>query len=221
VVQQAVQSPPPAGRPPAGPRLRRVRFGVALVILLELVALVVAIGLTGGFRTAPAKPLPRAEVGQAVSNGRFELRVLRAWAETKDPMQKPEYAEAGRFLVLELDLSLTVKESLRFSSDIQSCLRLRFANGYVIDGDQSKSREQRAGVMLPDRTRVSLHPGLPERVLAIYRLPASQPFPSELDVVIYRVEFREGFFDRTRIWRNALDDAEVATIRVPVSRGAG
>ena len=221
MVQQAVQSPPPAGRPPAGPTLRRLRLVVAAVVLLEVVALVVAVGLTGGFRTAPPKPLPRAEVGQPVSNGRFEIRVLRAWAETKDPMQKPEYADNGRFLVLELDMRLTVKESLRFSSDIQSCLRLRFADGYVIDGDLGKSREQRAGVLLPDRTQVSLHPGLPERVLAIYELPASQPFPPELDVVIYRVEFREGFFDQTRSWRNALDDAEVASIRLPVSRGAG
>jgi hypothetical protein len=221
LVQQTLQGPPPTGRPPAGSQLRRVRFTVALVLLLELVALVVAIGATGGFRTAPPKPLPRAEVGQPVSNGRFEFRVLRAVVATKNPRQNPQYAEAGRFLVLEMDLRLTVKESLQYGSDIQSCLRLRFDNGYVIDGDASKSLDQRAGTMLPDRGNVSLHPGMPERVLAIYELPASQPFPSELDVVIYRVEYREGFFDKSRSWRVAIDDPEIATIRMPVSRGAG
>lgn len=222
MAQVTTPNPPPAGRAPAAPRLRRLRFVVAVVILVELVALVVAIGLTGGFRTTPAKSLPRAEPGEPVSNGRFEFRVLRAWTETKDPMSNPEYAQAGQFLVLEMDLRLTVKESLQYGGDIQECLRLRFSNGYVMDGESSKSQDERKGVVLAgDRSPASLHPGLPERVLAVYELPASQPFPSQLDVVIYRQEYKPGFFSEQRGWRPALDDPELVSVHLPVARGAG
>ncbi|MBM7785184.1 hypothetical protein [Tenggerimyces flavus] len=222
MAQVTTPIPPPAGRAPAAPGLRRVRILVALVILLELVALVVAIGLTGGFRAAQAQSLPRAEPGEPVANGRFEFRVLRAWTETKDPTSNPSYAKEGSFLVLEMDLRLTVKESLQFGADIQESLRLRLSNGYVMDGDSSKSHDQRSGVVLAsDRSPVSLQPGLPERVLAVYELPASQPFPSQLDVVIYRQEYEPGFFSRQRTWRTALDDPELALVHLPVARGAG
>jgi hypothetical protein len=218
VVVQVTESTPPAARS----KLRRPRLMVAIAICLQLVVLVVVIGLAGGFRAAPAEPLPRAQIGEPVENGRFEIRVLRAWTEDKDPMANPDYADAGKFLVVELDMRLTVNESLRFGADVERCLRLRFSNGYVIDGDGSKSLEQRLGAVLArDRSPVSLHPGLPERVLAVYELPASQPFPSQLDVVIYRMEFREGFFDQSRIWRAPLDDYEAALIHLPVTRGAG
>lgn len=222
MAQVTTPIPPPAGRAPAAPGLRRVRILVALVILVELVALVVAIGLTGGFRTVPAKSLPRAEPGEAVSNGRFELRVLRVWTETKDPMSNPTYAKEGQFLVLEMDLRLTVKETLQYDGDILECLRLRLSNGYVMDGASSKSREERKGVLLAsDRSPVSLHPGLPERVLAVYELPASQPLPSQLDVVIYRQEYVPGFFSQQRSWRLALDDPGLALVHLSVARGAG
>lgn len=215
---QVSASPRP---PPADPRLRRFRSGVAVAIIVQLVLVIVGVGLAGGFRTAPPRPLPRAAVGEPVDNGRFEIKVLRAWTVGKDPFANPEYATAGRFLVLELELRLTVKESLQFDADIQGCLLLTLPNGFKIDGDKSNSLQIRTGAMLAsDGSDASLHPGLPQRVQAVYELPAKLPLPTHLDVVVYRMEFTPGFFDRTRIWRLAADHREVAEIRLPVTRSA-
>ncbi len=202
------------------PRVRRSpSLLVACLVAVELAVCVAAVGMTGGLRAAPAPLPPTVAVGTPVDAGRYDITVRRAFTADKDPTFAPEYAERGRFLVVEADLELSDDESTDSATDIQRGLAVRLPDGFTIDGGDPGSQRLRTGTVLAvDRSPAQLHPGLPRRVLVVYALPRRHAWPKRLDLTVYRYDVRPGFLDESEEWRIALGDPSVSRVRVPVAR---
>lgn len=206
----------------SGSRRRRLapKVFAILLIAVELVLGVAVLAVAGGFRAAPVAELERADVGETVDAERWNIAVHRAWWSTKDPSMSPEWATEGRFVAVDVEIDVTADESTRWPSEFQQGLRLEFPQGFVIDGDAPGTSKFRKGGFLPeDGSSAQVHPGLPERIRLLYELPAKQPRPERLDVVIYRWEYASGFLDESRRWWVPLEDPEVARVTVPVREG--
>ncbi|MEQ7128949.1 hypothetical protein ABN034_31030 [Actinopolymorpha sp. B11F2] len=207
----------PAGQPTAA-RRPRPHVLLGLVLVCEIALCGVAVAAADGLRAAPPAQPSRATVGEPVDTGRFTLTVRRAWAATEDPTGIPEYADPGRYLVVEADVALTAPETLQFGSDIDRAVRIRLPSGFTIDGDSPDSLKYRTGVVLAlDRSAAQLHTGLPRRVRIVYELPARQPWPDRIEVDVYHLEFAPGFIDETPRWRVATEDRLAGRLRLPVA----
>lgn len=218
--------PPPAprtlqpGRPAEAPDAARRRLSVLLVVigLFDLALIVGALAWSGGLRTAPAEKAPLVRLGEGLDTGRFVLTPRRAWTTSRDPLNDSEFADTGRFLTLEMDVRVTADESVDSPRDFQRGLILRLPGGVTIDGTSPRTSELRHGVVLAiDHSPAQVHPGLPRRVLAVYRLPSRQSWPHRVEVTGMRWEYAPGFLVRSRAWQVA--DTAVGRVVLPVRRG--
>ncbi|GAB3403761.1 hypothetical protein GCM10027569_11120 [Flindersiella endophytica] len=193
------------------------RLIVAGVIVLELALGLALVAAFGGFRPAPVQQPPLARAGDTIDTKRFDIKPLRVWRYDVDPTQNPKWADKGRFLAVELEATVTAKESERFNSELQQSMRLKYPDGFVVKGIDSKSVQYRSGVVYEkDRQFAQLHPGMPRRVLVVYALPKQQKWPSHVEVSFLTWEYSAGFLDPSFDWRPSIDDTVAARVDMTV-----
>lgn len=185
--------------------------------VVVLVVALTGVGLSGGLAAAPERKPPRKAVGTPIDTDRYDLTVHRAWHASKDPTTDPTYADRGRFVVLEVGVKATAKETVDASSELQRALRLRWPDGHLLAGDNAKTSDQRIGsVLAGDGTPAQVHPGLPRRVRAAYRLPAGTSAPKRLEVEVLRWKRAPGFVDQSESWRVVGGKGAVGRVNVDV-----
>jgi hypothetical protein len=209
-------SPPAqANAPQRSLRVRRVI--VAGVIVLELAVGLALIAAFGGFKAAPLPQPPLVKAGETIDTKRIDVKPLRVWRYDVNPTQDPEWADKGRYLAVELEATVTAKDSLKFNSELQQGMLLRFPDGFTIKGIDPKSVPLREGVVL-EKTRqyAQLHPEIPGRVFVVYQMPKGKPWPSHVEVSFLTWEYTEGFLDPTFSWKPSIDDTVAARVDMTV-----
>lgn len=197
--------------------LRARRLIVAGVIALELVLGLALIAAFGGFKPAE-KPQPRlVRAGETIDTKRFDIKPLRVWRYDVDPTQNPKWADKGRFLAVELEATVKAKESERFNTELQQGMHLRYPDGHLVKGIDSKTVPQRKGVVYEkDRQYAQLHPDMPRRVFVVYALPKQQKWPSHVEVSFLTWEYTAGFLDPSFDWRPSINDTVAARVDLTV-----
>jgi hypothetical protein len=185
---------------------------VALVVVLVLAGVVAALG---GLRESPARMRRQLAIGQSVDTAQWRVRPLRAWIGDRCPLS-PARAPAAAEPCLSVEVELT--DLTRASSnDIADALTIV---------DPPLPAGSRPELMLARDRGVlfQLHPRMPERVVASWKLPAGRR-PRAATLVIRGKRFKErdnliggeGWFDPKPVAEIRL---ALAVERAPSTEGA-
>lgn len=187
------------------------------MIVLELVLGLALVAAFGGFEPAPKQEPRLARAGDTIDTKRFDIKPLRVWRYEVDPTQNPKWADKGRFLAVELEATVKVKDSERYNSELQQGMRLKYPDGPVVKGIDPKSVKYRNGVVYEkDRQFAQLHPDMPRRVLVVYTLPKQEKWPTHVEVSFLTWEYSAGFLDPSFSWRPSIDDTVAARVDMTV-----
>ncbi len=186
---------------------------VALVVVLVLAGVVAALG---GLRESPARMRRQLAVGQSVDTAQWRVRPLRAWTGDRCPLVGPARAPAAPEPCLSLEVELT-NLTRASSNDIADALTI---------ADPPLPAGSRPELMLARDRGVlfQLHPRMPERVVARWKLRAGGR-PRAATLVIRGKRFKErdnliggeGWFDPKPVAETRL---ALAVETAPSAEGA-
>jgi hypothetical protein len=151
---------------------------VAVVALLVVAAVVAALG---GLRESPARRRRQLAPGQSVDTAQWRVRPLRAWIGDRCPLAPAGLpAPAEPCLSLEVELTNLTRAS---SNDVADALTL-------VDPRLPPSTRPQLMLARDRGVLFQLHPKMPERVVASWKLPAGS-HPRAATLVIRGKRFKE------------------------------
>jgi hypothetical protein len=156
----------------------------------------------GGLKEAVTET-PHRRMGDRTTGHRLAIKPYALRYATKDPAPAFGDAKPGRFLAMELEVT-NVSDRTATVGDLSLQLYLTVSpGGAAIDRIADKS----AGFVVRDgRTdRDQLQPGLTERVVIVYTLPARVPDPTDVAVTFRDREWVGGFESRLPDWYETGD----------------
>ncbi|WP_248959646.1 DUF4352 domain-containing protein [Sphaerisporangium perillae] len=175
-----------------------LRPWIAITAVVFTLATVLALAWpAGGLREA--KPdIPHRRLGETTTGHRFAINPHKVSYATKDPA--PAYGDAkdGRFLTIEFEVE-NVSDQTATVNDLAFRLYLAVSPGStVID----RFKDKTAGFVIRDGRydREQLQPGLPERVMIVYTVPAGRPDPTSLTLSFEDQEYTSGFQSELSEW---------------------
>jgi hypothetical protein len=160
------------------------RAPVALVVLLMVAGVVAALG---GLRESPARLRRQLALGQSIDTAQWRVRPMRAWIGERCPLAGPARVSppspspsSPPCLSVEMELTNRTDAS---SSDI--------ADALVIADPRLPARARPELMLARDRGPLfQLHPRMPERIVASWKLPAGS-LPRAATLVIRGKRFKE------------------------------
>ncbi len=171
-----------------------VAFVVATVLALAWPA--------GGLKEAAAE-IPHRRLGETTTGHRLAIAPYRVTYATKDPAPVFGDAKAGRFLAVELEVR-NVSDQTAKVGDLAFRLYLTVSpGGSTID----RIRDKTAGFVIRDGRydRDQIQPGLSERVMIVYTVPAPLPDPTDLTVTFRDDQYVAGFSSELSEWYEGPD----------------
>lgn len=187
------------------------------VVLVGLLAVVVVIGVLGGWRRADraGADVPTIQPGETVSGLPFAITPKRA--EWTTSTEEPFFTKEGeRLIVLVLELETMADFPVHahvlsgeLITDIQSAEGTEFLPGFFRRTARLTYRT------IDQQTAAAVSPALPQEIGFVFAQPTATPLPDEVTVLLPTLTWRE---HSGGIGHNWFDPAVTAQVTLPVER---
>ncbi|MFC4531017.1 hypothetical protein [Sphaerisporangium dianthi] len=175
-----------------------LRPWIALTAVVFALATVLALSWPAGGLQESKPDIPHRRLGQTTVGHRFAIKPYKATYVTKDPAPGLGEAKTGRFLVIEIQVE-NVGDLTGTVTGLMARLNIKVSPGSVVI---DRIKDRKSGFVIRDgrSDREQLQPGLVERVMAVYNVPAGAPDPTSLTATFKDEEFKPWFSSELSDW---------------------
>ncbi len=159
---------------------RRPRAWAMSCAAAALVALVT--WALGGFEAVPAATLPRPSAGSVITTNQWTLRPLRAWVGESSPAGRKR-SDGSKVLILEVDVTSRMPATSNLAGNAFH-LSLPGVTG------QSQGEPKLLELLRDPSIGADLHPGMTERIAAVWEVAPTAPIPTAVDVTVVNWTFK-------------------------------
>lgn len=187
---------PPPGRTES--RRGPLRPWIVITAVLFTLATVLALAWpAGGLKEAKAE-IPHRRLNETTIGHRFSIKPYKVAYVTKDPAPSYGDAKPGRFLTVELVVTNVSRQTATTDDLTNNLYPTVSPGGMKLDRFKDRNLDFAIRDERPDRQQ--LQPGLTERVMIVYKLPAPVPDPTNLALGFEDEEYHSGFQSDLSEW---------------------
>ncbi|GII77646.1 hypothetical protein Sru01_26280 [Sphaerisporangium rufum] len=176
---------------PAGARRGPLRPWIIVTAVLFALGTVLALAWPAGGLREQRDEVPHRKAGQTTTGHRFAIKPYKPRYVTKDPGPALGDPKPGRFLVLEFDVRNVGHDTASVTHLAEDLSPVLSPGGRALD----RFKDRTAGFVVRDAhtDRDQLQPGLPERVMMVYTVPAGLPDPTNVTLTFRDHVYQAGF----------------------------